>query len=175
MVTKTIRINIPDWLYRLRPSNLKKFIHHKFFPQRCSCCGTPVINPYGGEYSHKGASVIYYGDKILCRLCILNKVATHDPDLSRLNEYQISNRCDVCGQNEPSVQFYYFNDGSERNRIHYLAGSSWNSGKVCKKCTMDIFQRGVEKFGCMVKYNGQWVGSVNGMPVVDGKIKLPQK
>jgi hypothetical protein len=192
---KTIKINIPDWLYRYRWKNIKKYALWLVKPNRCSVCGTktnylhPEIQYQSVNNSRLLLQYSVIGDYrgCVCSTCVANIV--HDDNAFSKsvseendppNEDDVKQLCDCCAKPKKSYKWVSFKLKDGR-RVGLITGREWWNGfYFCVDCLRKALQVGTEGSNIYSGYtdkNGEYrsVPQNNfGLPVVNGKVRFPR-
>ena len=195
MATLKFKVNIPDWLYRYRYVNLKRYAKWLFFPNKCIECGKqqPLKNPdiewYYGDALEKsyGRMLIKWdieGDynKCICPSCMAKHVSDENavPKLGRkkYNQYDVKEICDACGKHKKSHKWTAFKIKNGKTAAFIMGDyCSWNSAHYCVDCIRQGILEGDTKGNSIYgRYKNKSVPTNNfGLPVVDGKVKFPDR
>ncbi len=189
MVTKTINIRIPDWVYRYRYSNLKKYAKWLLFPSRCDVCGKKVnFRAPNIDHRDRGNRKLmthwYFKgpktDSCICRDCLASYVDVVEPANPwghEWHEWDLHKTCDICHEDATAYKSFKIKTsfGTADFRFCVL---SWNSSFVCQSCVASALRNGEETSDIHAGYKkGDKYFSVPqnefGLPVIDGKVRFP--
>jgi hypothetical protein len=179
-----LTIKVPDWLYRIRPENIRTYLQWKMNEPHCVDCGKTMAfrRPEyrcDGKYPLKRNLLLnYYGNETVCQDCLRKRVidSALDPSHQVYNNdnqpYNMGTKCDCCDQEAPTYRSFYFN----HNFIDRLGlcVSSWNGSNVCLKC----ITTGLE-FAEVTSSRWTYVNEKDyplnegGLPVESGKVLFP--
>lgn len=189
MVAKTIKftLNIPNWVYRWRWSNLQGWLLFHLKPYRCTDCGVKLpfrwydIKIERTPPLKQSLSVSYTVTKeCICPDCILKRLekVEKNPLFEIYQEreyYNIQKECDVCGKPKTSYKAIRMSDGIIDN-MRFCTRGSWNGNYVCLDCAKFAIKYGVLQSTIYSSYKGRSVPiNDRGLPVVDGKVKFPDR
>jgi len=176
-----ITLNIPNWLYRFRWKNIKNYVAYHLHPYRCLDCRKKLpFNRFeiAGKVGVQQLTVEY--DKTVCPTCLDKRITAleNSPDFTkkqRSDRYNVHKTCEVCCEPKASFRWLRMGDGIIDN-LRYCTQGSWNGHYVCLSCTHTTIRTGKMGSTIFSWYNGKTV-PVNqlGLPVVDDKVKFPQK
>ena len=176
----TFQFDVPKWLYRLRWKNLKNYALFYLRPYRCEDCSKRM--PFGHFDIWKETSPrlgIGYTNCV-CPSCLakrLDKVLAqpHFVAQQREDTYNIADKCGVCGAKGTAFKAIRMSKGPIDN-MRFCANGSWNGNYVCLSCIYDTLKDGEMKSSIYGIYNGKMVPTNGrGLPVIDGKVKFPEK
>jgi hypothetical protein len=109
-------------------------------------------------------------------VCLVKKFS-EDPYTGKLQEWDVSNKCDCCGIENLSVRFYHTKEdvlAGKHDRLHFCI-NSWNSSNICSDCVIIALTEGMQKSSiyCLGPNGNSIPQNEYGLPVVDGKVKFP--
>ncbi len=191
MAKLNFRINIPDSIYRFRWTNVKNYLSYHLKPYRCKDCGIKMPFSHfdiiaSAKYPLKyRAGISYHAatfkNECVCPNCLSNRV--HDLACQenfmklqdREDEYNVKEKCGVCGQVALSFKFLHFTENNWGDRLHFLV-HSWNSEHVCLDCIQTVLQFGEMQSGMMAGHGNKFVYlNGKGLPVINGEVRFPFK
>ena len=185
MVTKTYKftVNYPEWLYRLRWDNIKRY--SKWIIQRpvCHCCGkklnfkTPEVSHRFNHGSYLTVHWFTNNRKIsFCKECLSQAVTENIIQPIYGEDFYSYDTAPVCQLNlcgNPS--FKHFKITFMEQAVDFrMCVNSWNSTNICLSCVAETLRKGEEKSSHYGQYNKKSVLLNDfGLPVVDGKVRFP--
>ena len=176
----TFVIDIPDWLYRFRWDNIKSYVNYHINKPTCLTCNTKVtfrhFNIWVNTPHYPLKTRVGISSNEECPSCLSKKIknATTDAWIEEQvkENYVVANRCDVC--HEEKTAFKHLKLTADwKDTVRFCANGSWNGSYVCLDCVDTVLQFGEMIPDTGMFYNGEHVYSVDGLPVVDGKVRFP--
>lgn len=187
MATIKFSVKIPDWIYRYRWENIKKWISYHLKPYRCDVCGKKMAFRVFDIWAASGyplkqrlGASYYIPKKCVCQECTLDilNAATDSPLFEIYQEreyYNVRGKCDVCENERQSYKAIKMPE-DPGGSIRFCTKGSWNGHYVCEYCAKVALKFGKQSSGIVTRYKGE-EASLNsyGLPVVDGKVKFPER
>lgn len=191
MVTKTIKVTIPDWLYRYRWENIVKYAKWLWKPNRCLVCGVKV-NYRHPEIKWKGINgnplmvsynVINHYNECICALCVADLVTDKNAvpkyNTDNFSDTEVRPRCDCCGELKTSFKQVAFKMPDGRKVALTTGREWWNGFAFCTNCISKALREGKQGSSMYIRYRDKkgkyhsYPQNNFGLPVVDGKVKFP--
>lgn len=181
-----IKVTYPDWLYRFRWSNLKKYTKYLLNRPKCECCGksVPFDNPEVthnfeksfGMYTGTRLIVNWYSKKTFCKECLADALLKNKliPSFGEdFYDYDIAPVCEMQGCTSPAYKSFAFEFMQDKVDFRFCT-TAWNHSKVCVDCVAETLKKGKEASSHWGQYKGKSVPMNKfGLPVVDGKVRFP--
>lgn len=180
-----LTIKVPDWLYRIRPENIRIYLNWFMNEPHCVDCNRPMAfrRPEyrcDGKYPMKRNLLLHsYDDNQLCQDCLKLRVIKASQDTFHKvynndnHPYNMGTKCDCCDQEIPTYKSFYFSDNF-LDRLG-LCVSSWNGSNVCLKCiTTGLEFADVTSSRWVHHDNKAYPLNEGGLPVESGKVLFPK-
>ena len=180
-----ITIKVPDWLYRIRPGNIRTYLRWKLNEPHCADCGKTMAYKRpeyrcDGKYPMKSRLLLnYHGQETLCQDCLKQRVikTSQDPLCEVYNNgnqpYNMSMKCDCCGDTAPSYKSFFFGHNYLLDRLG-MCVTSWNGSNVCLKCITTGLEFAEETSSRWMHHgNKAYPLNEGGLPVESGKVIFP--
>lgn len=174
-----IRIDVPQWLWRWRYENWRKWIRAKLNPIKCECCGVKLAFKNAQYTVAKPRLTVQKCSGTLCRSCMEKDIHAIIAEGPQMHEWEVKHTCDSCGSNTPSFKGLYRAKQQDPDRPEFLNRyyhciNSWNGSHVCVGCMIEVIRNGKEESNVRDWSSGKDI-SVNeqGLPVIDGKPRFP--
>ncbi len=199
MATLTYKLKIPNKIYRFRWENIKRYAEWVFKPHRCYVCNTRLVMSHPEyQYHYKDTeyqgrilaqwdieSKSYVNRKHICASCLAEHVKDENAipkhhwakDNRNYSYGDLKNTCDCCKEKKRSFKWTSFKIPGGKTAAFILGDyCSWNSAHYCADCIRTAITEGTPKTGIWSSWYGTHVCiQQNGLPVVDGKVRFPDR
>jgi hypothetical protein len=196
--------NIPDSIWRFRWENIKNYSMWIFNPHRCYVCNKRLqISSTEVEYNFKTKNGDKsYNDRVMAQWsverdwksidyhippehicveclaeCVKDENAVPKRGISKFGEDDLKNKCDCCGSKKKSYKWTSFKIPSGKTAAFILGNyCSWNSAHYCAECIRHAIVFGDKKSSIFTYWYGKRAHiQQNGLPVVDNKVRFPER
>lgn len=176
----TFSFDVPNWIYRYRWNNVKNYTLFYLQPYRCEDCNKRMPFKHYDIWRDTTPQLgLSYG-KCVCPSCLqkrLDALTVHPKFVAHQQKesYNVAKKCGVCGTEATSYKSIRMSAGI-LDSLRFCANGSWNGTYVCLHCVKDALTNGKMRSSYYGVYHSKMVPlNGRGLPVVDGKVKFPEK